>query len=60
MIRKITILMYPIIPESALKVLNIFDINEDMISFESIKNNKFLQSGKKMKKMSILFKKVGQ
>ena len=42
-----------------LKVLNIFDINEDMISFESIKNNEFLQSGKKMKKMKILFKKVG-
>ncbi len=60
LIRKITILLYPIIPESALKVLNIFDINEDMISFESIKNNEFLKSGKKMKKMSILFKKVGQ
>ena len=39
--------MYPIIPDSALKVLNIFDINEDKISFESIKNNEFLKSGKK-------------
>ena len=60
LIRKITILLYPIIPDSALKVLNIFDIKEDKISFESIKNNEFLKSGKKIKKMKILFKKVGQ
>ena len=60
LIRKITILLYPIIPDTALKVLNIFDIKEDKISFESIKNNEFLQNGKKIKKMKILFKKVGQ
>ena len=60
LIRKITILLYPIIPDSALKVLNIFDIKEDKISFESIKNNEFLKSGKKIKKMKILFKKVDQ
>ena len=61
LIRKITILLYPIIPDSALKVLNIFDIKEDMISFESIKNNEFLtKCKKKIKKMKILFKKVGQ
>ena len=40
--------------------MNIFDIKEDNISFESIKNNEFLQSGKKIKKMEILFKKVVQ
>ena len=58
LIRKITILLYPIIPSSALKVLNVFDIKENKIEFKSIKNNNYLKSGKKINKMSILFKKV--
>ena len=58
LIRKVSVLLYPIIPESALKVLNIFEITEDQISFESIKNNKLLNGGKKIKKIEILFKKV--
>ncbi len=58
LIRKITILLYPIIPESALKVLTIFEINENDIDFKSIKNNKYLKLGKKINKINILFKKV--
>ncbi len=58
LIRKITILLYPIIPNSSLKVLNVFEIKEDQILFESIKNNNFLIEGKKIKKMEILFKKI--
>ena len=58
LIRKITILLYPIIPSSALKVLNVFEIKENEIEFKSIKNNNYLKSGKKINKMSILFKKV--
>ena len=58
LIRKITILLYPIIPSSALKVLNVFEIKEKEIEFKSIKNNNYLKSGKKINKMSILFKKV--
>ena len=50
LIRKITILLYPIIPESAIKVLNVFEINENEIDFKSIKKNNYLKSGKKLKK----------
>ena len=58
LIRKITTLLYPIIPESSLKVLNAFGITEDKISFESVKNNNFLKLGQKISKINILFKKV--
>ncbi len=58
LIRKITILLYPVIPGSALKVLKLFDINEDDIDFSSIKNHNFLKLGKKIKKINILFKKL--
>ena len=58
LIRKITILLYPIIPESAIKVLNVFEIKENEIDFKSIKKNNYLKSGKKLNKMSILFKKI--
>ena len=60
LIRKITILLYPIIPQSSLKVLKVFNIKEENISFESIKNNNFLQFGKKINKMNILFKKINK
>ena len=58
LIRKITILLYPIIPETSLKVLKIFEIDEDKISFETIKNNNFLKLGQKINKLNILFKKI--
>ncbi len=58
LIRKITILLYPIIPASALKVLKVFEIKENEIEFKSIRNNNYLKCGKKINRMNILFKKI--
>ena len=58
MIRKISIMLYPIIPSSSLKALSIFNINEEEISFDSIKNNNFLKPNNKISKIDILFKKI--
>jgi len=58
LIRKITIMLYPIIPESSLKVLKIFGIDEDKIDFNSITNNDYLKPNTKIKKINILFKKI--
>ena len=58
LIRKITILLYPIMPETSLKVLKIFEITEDEIKLNSIKDNEFLSSNKKIKKLEILFQKI--
>ena len=58
LIRKITILLYPIIPQTSLKVLKIFGIDESKIELESITNNEFLKGKNKMNKIEILFKKI--
>ena len=58
LIRKISILLYPIIPATILKVLDIFQIKEGDIEFNSIKNDLILKSVSKIKKISILFKKI--
>ena len=58
LIRKISILLYPVIPDSSLKVLNIFNIKEDMINFETIKNHDYLKTNIKIKKINILFNKI--
>ncbi len=58
LIRKVTILLYPIIPSSTLKVLEIFGIKEDKIKFETIKDNNYLKKGLKLSKLDILFKKI--
>ena len=57
-IRKISILLYPIIPQTALKVLNIFNIKEKDVEFATILNNKYLLSEDKINKIEILFKKI--
>jgi len=57
-IRKISFLLYPIIPQSALKALKIFDIKENQIDFSSLKNDDFLKKGNKINKIDILFKKI--
>ena len=57
-IRKISFMLYPIIPDSALKALKIFELNENDINFSSITNNNFLKQGKKFNKIDILFKKI--
>ena len=58
LIRKITILLYPIIPESSLKVLKTFGITENKINFNSITNNEYLKPKLKINKIGILFKKI--
>jgi len=57
-VRKISFLMYPIIPESSLKVLNIFNIEEKKVELNSISDNEYLMKGKKLNKIDILFKKI--
>ena len=57
-VRKISFLLYPIIPQSSLKALKIFDINEADINFSSIEQNEFLVKGIKINKIDILFKKI--
>ena len=57
-VRKISYLLYPIIPESSVKALKIFDIKEKDIDFSSIENNEFLIKDKKINKIDILFKKI--
>ena len=57
-VRKITFMLYPIIPNSTLKVLKIFDIKENEIDFSSLANHEYLKPNKKINKIDILFKKV--
>ena len=58
LIRKISVMLYPIIPSTSLKVLDIFKINEANIKIESIKINDYLKPKSKIKKIDILFKKI--
>ena len=57
-VRKISFLLYPIIPESSLKALEIFYLKESDITLSSIENNEFLNNGNKINKIDILFKKI--
>ena len=57
-VRKISYLLYPIIPQSSVKALKIFNLNEKDISFISIEDNEFLSKGSKINKIDILFKKI--
>ena len=57
-VRKISFLLYPIIPESSLKALKIFNLLEKDINFSSIGNNEYLKKGVKINKIDILFKKI--
>ena len=57
-VRKISFLLYPIIPESSLKALKIFDIEEKNIKLESVSNNEYLTKGNNIHKIDILFKKI--
>ncbi len=58
LIRKITILLYPVIPETSVKVLNVFNETENSIDFTSINNNEILKKDLKINKLDILFKKI--
>ena len=58
MIRKISFMLYPIIPDSIDKALKIFDLNSKDISFESIASHNYLKSGNNINKIDILFQKI--
>ena len=57
-VRKISFLLFPIIPDSSLKALKIFNLIEKDITLSSIENNEFLCNVKKINKIDILFKKI--
>ena len=58
MIRKISILLFPIIPETATKALMSLSIDRDQINVESINNHKYLKHGTVLMNKGILFKKI--
>ena len=58
LIRKVTILLYPIIPDTSKKVMKIFNLNLNDIKFESIKNDEFIEKDSQINKIGILFKKI--
>ena len=57
-IRKVSILLFPIIPESAIKALQIFNLTEKDIVLNSIIDHEYLTVNSKINKISILFKKI--
>ena len=57
-VRKVTFLLYPIIPQSSLKALKIFNLEEKDIIFETIGINEFLKKGSAINKIDILFNKI--
>jgi len=57
-VRKISFMLYPIIPQSSLNALKIFSINESEIDYSSINDHNFLNGGNTIHKIDILFKKI--
>ena len=57
-IRKISFMLYPIIPDSSLNALKIFNINENQIKFSSITDHLYLKPNEKINKIDILFQKI--
>jgi len=58
LIRKISILLNPVIPETSLKVLKIFNIDEKNINFDTLASHENLIEGISLNKINILFKKI--
>ena len=57
-VRKISFMLYPIIPQSSMNALKIFSIKEDEIEYSSINNHNFLVGGNIINSIDILFKKL--
>ncbi len=57
-IRKISFMLYPIIPETSLKALKIFNIKEDQINLDSIVKHDYLNLGDKLNNIGILINKI--
>jgi len=58
LIRKISILLNPVIPETSLKVLKIFSIDEKNLNLNNLANHETLNEGDSLSKINILFKKI--
>ena len=58
LIRKISILLLPIIPETATKALKSLNIESGKVNFESISNHEILKPGTELNYQGILFKKI--
>jgi len=58
MIRKISFMLYPIIPDSINKALKIFDLDAKDINLETIISHNYLKEGSNINKIDILFKKI--
>ena len=58
MIRKISFMLYPIMPDTIEKALKIFNFNPNNIIFESIGVHNLLKAGDDINKIDILFKKI--
>ena len=58
MIRKISFMLYPIIPDSINKALKIFNLKTKDIVFETIGKHDYLKSGNDINRIPILFKKI--
>jgi len=59
-VRKISFMLYPIIPQSSLNALKIYSIKENEIDYSSIDNHNYLTCGKTINKIDILFKKINK
>ena len=57
-VRKISFMLYPIIPQSSVNALKIFSIKEENIKFESLSKHDYLKADSKINKIDILFKKI--
>ena len=57
-VRKISFMLYPIIPQSSINALKIFSINENDIKFSSLENHNYLKKNDKINQINILFKKI--
>lgn len=50
--------MYPIMPETSIKVMSIFNYREKDIKLDSFIENNFIKKNIKLNKIGILFKKI--
>ena len=57
-IRKISILLLPIIPNSANKALTSLNLNVETLKLDSITDHLIIKSGSKLNNQGILFKKI--
>ena len=57
-VRKVSFMLYPIIPQSSLNALKIFGIKENDIDFSTLENHDYLKLDMKINKIDILFKKI--